>query len=317
MISIIVPVYNAEKTLPQCIDSILSQKYSDFEVLLIDDGSTDNSGRLCDTYSQKDKRIRVFHQENQGVSAARNLGLEQMKGEFVTFCDSDDWVEDTWLLDYMDNYNGEDVLYQNARWWKDTEILLDRNLSFPSYIETFDKIKELYLTNTLFYIWSALWKSNIIKQYKLQFPNVILWEDRIWSCLFCSHIQLINIIPNEKCHQYNYNYRFPTKRGYEKINIGKFKALIMSLHACDITCKTFHKETAFADFNRKISADIFYNLLLMYKKHKLEREERYKILKLIQQEKKHFYLSNNKFKMLKLLLFKNYNLSDKLFRIIL
>ena len=103
MISIIVPVYNAEKTLPQCIDSILSQKYSDFEVLLIDDGSTDNSGRLCDTYSQKDKRIRVFHQENQGVSAARNLGLEQMKGEFVTFCDSDDWVEDTWLLDYMDS----------------------------------------------------------------------------------------------------------------------------------------------------------------------------------------------------------------------
>lgn len=317
MISIIVPIYNSEKTLSQCVDSILSQKYSDFEILLIDDGSTDESSKMCDEYAKLDKRIRVFHQDNQGVSAARNLGLDYMKGEFVTFCDSDDWVEDTWLLDYIDNYHGEDVLYQNARWWKNTEILLDRNVSLSPSMGTFDKIQKLYLANTLFYIWSGLWRSDIIKQYKLRFPNVILWEDRIWSCLFCSHIQLINIIPNDKCHQYNYNYRFPIKRRYEEINLEKFKALIMSLNACNLMCQSFHKEAEFIYFSRKISADIFYNLLLMYKEHLLNKEERLKILQFIRQEKKHMYLSDYKFKILRNLLFKNSNFSDKLYKFIL
>ena len=76
-VSIIVPIYNTEKYLPRCIDSILGQTYKDFELLLIDDGSTDNSGKICDEYAEKDSRIRVFHKENGGVSSARNLGFDQ------------------------------------------------------------------------------------------------------------------------------------------------------------------------------------------------------------------------------------------------
>ena len=91
-ISIIVPVYNAEQYLPKCIESILDQKEKDFELLLIDDGSQDNSGKICDTYAEKDDRIRVFHKENGGVSSARNLVLEEATGEMVFFIDSDDYV---------------------------------------------------------------------------------------------------------------------------------------------------------------------------------------------------------------------------------
>lgn len=102
-ISIIVPVYNAEKFLVRCIDSILAQKYKNFELLLIDDGSKDSSGHICDLYAEKDARIRVFHKENGGVSSARNLGLEKAKGEWITFCDSDDYVKDFWLDNFIKN----------------------------------------------------------------------------------------------------------------------------------------------------------------------------------------------------------------------
>ena len=100
MISVIVPVYNAEKYLHRCIDSILAQSYADFELLLIDDGSKDSSGKICDEYAQKDSRVRVFHKENGGVSSARNMGLENVKGEWVTFCDADDYVTSDWLKDF-------------------------------------------------------------------------------------------------------------------------------------------------------------------------------------------------------------------------
>ena len=91
-ISIIVPVYNSEKTLNRCVDSILSQTFQDWELLLIDDGSTDRSGKLCDEYALKDQRIKVFHKKNGGVSSARNIGLDHAKGEWITFIDSDDEI---------------------------------------------------------------------------------------------------------------------------------------------------------------------------------------------------------------------------------
>ena len=91
-ISVIVPVYNTEKYLNRCIDSILAQTFTDFELLLIDDGSTDNSGVILDEYAIKDKRVKVFHKENGGVSRARNLGIENAQGEYLSFIDSDDYI---------------------------------------------------------------------------------------------------------------------------------------------------------------------------------------------------------------------------------
>lgn len=97
LISVIVPVYNVEKYLKRCLDSIRKQTYSNIEILLIDDGSTDQSGRICDDFAKLDSRVRVFHKENGGVSTARNLGIEQAKGEYITFVDSDDYVDSDYI----------------------------------------------------------------------------------------------------------------------------------------------------------------------------------------------------------------------------
>ena len=92
-ISIIIPVYQVEKYIKRCLDSILSQTYSNLEIILIDDGSRDMSGKICDEYAIKDSRIKVIHQDNAGVSVARNKGLDICTGDYVTFVDSDDFLE--------------------------------------------------------------------------------------------------------------------------------------------------------------------------------------------------------------------------------
>lgn len=96
-ISVIVPVYKAEKYIRRCVDSILAQTFTDFELLLVDDGSPDNSGAICEEYAARDSRVKVFHKENGGVSSARNLGLDNAKGEWVTFVDADDWIAETFI----------------------------------------------------------------------------------------------------------------------------------------------------------------------------------------------------------------------------
>lgn len=109
-ISVIVPVFNCEAYLPACIDSILMQTYSDLQIILVDDGSTDRSSEICDQYMLQDSRVRVFHQENQGVSSARNQGLQAATGELISFIDSDDTLEPDMyelLVSNMEKYNAE------------------------------------------------------------------------------------------------------------------------------------------------------------------------------------------------------------------
>lgn len=96
-VSIIVPVYNVESYLRQCLDSIADQSYRDLEVILVDDGSPDNCGRICDEYAEKDSRFHVIHQKNSGVSKARNAALELVSGKYLTFCDSDDRYMPDWI----------------------------------------------------------------------------------------------------------------------------------------------------------------------------------------------------------------------------
>lgn len=104
-ISVIVPVYNSQEHIARCIDSICAQTYDNFELILIDDGSTDQSGMICDIYAEKDSRIRVFHQSNSGAASARNKGIQLAKGKYLMFCDSDDMVSSMWmerLIAYME-----------------------------------------------------------------------------------------------------------------------------------------------------------------------------------------------------------------------
>ena len=99
-VSIIVPIYNSEAHLSRCIDSILAQTLTDFELILVNDGSQDNSGKICDNYAQKDSRIIVLHKENGGTSSARNVGLKKSRGEYITFVDSDDTIYPHYLTSF-------------------------------------------------------------------------------------------------------------------------------------------------------------------------------------------------------------------------
>ena len=135
LISVIVPVYNTEKYLPKCLDSIVAQTFTDFEVLMIDDGSTDGSGEICDQYSQSDSRFIAIHQSNQGVSASRNNGLKQARGNYIAFVDSDDYVHPQMLeLLYKAIRQGEYDL-SVARYLSvnvGTEIEIQRIIEFHS-----------------------------------------------------------------------------------------------------------------------------------------------------------------------------------------
>ena len=109
VISIIVPIYNVEEYLPSCLESILNQSYRDLEVLLIDDGSTDRCGEICDEYANMDSRVQVFHVSNSGVSAARNLGMCHAKGEWITFADADDLIPEDTFAKYVHTAESENV----------------------------------------------------------------------------------------------------------------------------------------------------------------------------------------------------------------
>lgn len=128
-VSFIIPVYKVEKYLPQCVDSILSQTYTDFEVLLVDDGSPDNSGQVCDAYAQKDQRVSVIHKPNGGLSDARNAGMAAARGEWIVFVDSDDfWVDKTNLSNLMkvveNNQNCDFIGFNCSYYYEDNHSLV-------------------------------------------------------------------------------------------------------------------------------------------------------------------------------------------------
>ena len=103
LISVVIPVYNVQAYLEKCVDSVLNQTYRNLEVILVDDGSPDNSPAICDSYAKKDSRVRVIHQENKGVGAARNVGVAQASGDWIAFVDSDDWIEPTMYEEMLDS----------------------------------------------------------------------------------------------------------------------------------------------------------------------------------------------------------------------
>lgn len=289
MISIIVPVYNVEKTLKRCINSILSQKYHDFELLLIDDGSKDDSGKICDEYALLDNRIRVFHQPNRGVCAARNLGLDNIKGEFVTFCDSDDWVENTWLSDYIDNYNGEDVLIQNSRWWSGDKVILERKISFNPNNNLLENIESLANINSL-HIWTAMWKASIIKKHHIRFLNFQYWEDARFSLTYYKYVNSMSIIPNNKLHTFNYNYDYPTTyKEYNNLTIDWFKVKCSALNLWIELCQTKGNYDIHHTFGNAIISDLLLKLNEAYKKNIFNKDEEIKLLNYIQNEIKGKY----------------------------
>lgn len=188
-ISVIVPVYNAESTIRRCVDSILAQTYTDFECLLIDDGSKDLSRAICDEYAEKDSRVRVFHKENGGVSSARNVGLDNMRGEWVTFVDSDDYLQ-SGFLESLAFFSDSDLVIGNCIWVNDNEEKLLVN-DIPSGIFTKEVILPKYLYGVEFNVpWGKLFKSSVIATKDIRFKmDMRVAEDLCFVYQYLIHIK--------------------------------------------------------------------------------------------------------------------------------
>ncbi len=161
LISVIVPVYNAESTLRQCVDSILAQEYQDFELLLIDDGSKDYSPAICNEYAQKDQRVKVFHKENGGVSSARNVGLDNVKGEWITFIDADDYITTGYFEDVTQHQ--EDVLFIGYQAIKDGTIVGGCTSQQLNELNSLRVFLNSYLINSIIRSpWAKFYKRSLI-----------------------------------------------------------------------------------------------------------------------------------------------------------
>ncbi len=185
-ISMIVPVYNAEKFLEKCIDSILKQTLSDWELILIDDGSKDKSAEICDRYSSIDNRIKVVHKINEGVSIARNTGISLARGEFIGFIDSDDNVKENFF----------EVMYETAKEQNSEIVMCDALTVYKSGKTELDTIKQLsnslsvaksdwspaLLLEMAGAAWRCFYKKELIDKHNISFPSGIKFsEDRIFN----------------------------------------------------------------------------------------------------------------------------------------
>lgn len=197
LVSIIVPVYNAEKNLDKCIESILNQTYREFELILLNDGSTDGSGQICDAYAKSDPRIRVVHKENSGVSDTRNIGIAMAKGEYLQFLDSDDWItpDATGLFVRTATEHQCDMVIA------DFYRVIGERVSVKGAIEEDGMMDRVtYAVNMMqnpadFYygvLWNKFYKRSIVEAFQLKMDTSISWcEDFMFNLEYVRHIQTV------------------------------------------------------------------------------------------------------------------------------
>lgn len=220
-ISIIVPVYNAEQYLPSCIQSILSQTRTDFELILVDDGSLDRSGEICDQFANKDSRIKVIHQSNGGVSRARNAGIEAAQGTWVCFIDADDFILPTYLEEFRFNdFSSCDYILQSSVALKDGHLNEIRRYKEVVYKSGIDQLPHIVLRDGV--PWGKAFKRRIIEQNQLRFnPLLNRGEDTLFCLDFLYHATTTVTLPS--C---GYHYRIDNGDSLTKKDIDPFMMCI-------------------------------------------------------------------------------------------
>lgn len=210
-VSVIVPIYNVEKYLHKCVDSILKQTLTDFEIILIDDGSTDNSYKICHEYALKESRIQVLHKENAGVSSARNLGLDNAKGEYIIFIDADDWI----LEDMLQNMYEKAIADNADIVYSDLKILFNEHTEVL-HIAKYDSNKVNMLNNfiksTFGTVVGMLIKRSLYESNQVRFPiGVKFCEDFYVAVRLMLYSEKICYIPMTS---YCYNRQNETSASY-------------------------------------------------------------------------------------------------------
>lgn len=199
LISVIIPVYNVELYLRECVDSVLNQTYTNLEVILVDDGSPDNCPAICDEYAAKDNRVRVIHKENGGLSDARNVGINEATGKYVLFLDSDDYLySDTVLEEISHSINKAgypNICYLPNEYWSSNP----KSINLKLKDETISLARFLYRVTNNYYLHTAgqqfVLKLDYIKKYNLQFRDGFLHEDELWFAQILINAKTVHVCP--------------------------------------------------------------------------------------------------------------------------
>ena len=206
LISVIVPIYNVEKYLKQCVDSIINQTYHNLEIILVDDGSPDNCGAICDEYAKTDNRIRVIHKPNGGLSDARNAGIKTMHGEYLMFVDSDDYITEdciAYLYDISVRFSADLVIGGFEKFENETKCLIYTTAATNECVEKLNNREAM--KNTLINgcaAWARLYKADV--HHNIMFPVGEINED---EAIVLSLLEKCQIVVNTNKVIYKYRYR--------------------------------------------------------------------------------------------------------------
>lgn len=205
LVSVIIPMYNASKFIEKCIKSILNQDYPRFELILINDGSTDDTEMICKFYKNEDKRIRYFYRENSGVSSARNFGLKQILGKYVLFVDADDWCETTYISTLLEaiSMNNSNLAICGYSICEENKNNIE--VTYPYiYLTKKEYLREVIKDDGFKgMLWNKIFKSEIIKINSLKFTEeVLVSEDLLFCVQYAEYINNVNIV-----NSIVYNYR--------------------------------------------------------------------------------------------------------------
>ena len=190
-ISIIVPVYKVEPYLRRCLDSLLNQNFRNYEVIVVDDGSPDGCGAICDEYAKKDSRFRVFHKENGGLSSARNYGMEQARGEYLMFVDSDDWVEPDFcrIPYYLAKKKGADLVMFDYNRVDEKKRILTAFSKYREGYKTYQQAMDMILGSNRIMVWNKMFQRKVIEG--LRFPEGVVYEDSVFTPIAVARAMVI------------------------------------------------------------------------------------------------------------------------------
>lgn len=282
VISVIVPVYNVEKYLHQCIESILSQTFEEFELLLIDDGSIDNSGKICDEYAEKDSRIKVIHQHNQGQAKARNVGIDAAGGEWVAFVDSDDYIASDMmavLLETAVAQHADMVMCNFSRFKDGDEYIAEERLPAPFLYENTEQKKFLsFVENSelsVYHIvpWGKIYHKTVFEG--IRYPEGRIYEDSAIAPALLDNAKKI-VCLKDSFYFYRTNPQSTTQRSF---SIKNFDYLLLCKDRIDYFL--MHRKIEYAS---KAAKDFFFFYFENYFKicctDKTEKTRLYKFRKL-------------------------------------
>lgn len=274
-ISIIVPIYNVQRYLKECIESLIKQTYENIEIILVNDGSTDNSGKICDHYALRDNRIKVVHQKNGGVSCARNTGLRYSTGDYIGFVDPDDWIDEKMyerMLEVLKINNSSismcSYIYEDG----DSELnelkpdLVEQNLSSD------DLISKLFVTNSFYYtiLCNKLYRADLWNGIK--FPEGYVHEDEAVIHIIYDRCDQMSTISNEYYHYRMVNTSIThTNNQIRRIDYA---------NALSLRLNYFYRKKRF-DYCEKMLDEILYLILNGFITKQLDQASLQKIRKII------------------------------------